>query len=51
MQTVEKFAKETANKYTELASNQKNTKQMQINQLKESNLQLKNVRFTLTFQY
>lgn len=44
MQSVEKFAKETADKYTELASHQKNTKQTQINQLKESNLQLKNVR-------
>lgn len=47
LQSVEKFAKETADKYTELASHQKNTKQKQITQLKESNTQLKNVSYNI----
>lgn len=44
MQSVEKFAKETAEKYAELTSHQKQlAKQKQITQLKDSNQQLKNV--------
>lgn len=45
MQSVERFAKETAAKYTDLAN--KHNSRKHIDHLKESNLQLKNVSFDI----
>lgn len=46
MSNVERFAKETAEKCAEISGNRGNTKRCkQIDQLKESNTQLKDVNF------
>lgn len=49
MLNMERFAKETANKYSELSTKQTNRKHLE--NLKESNLQLKNVSFLKDFQF